>query len=158
MEWLLKILCRSRLFTALVCWFQLRCYYRESLRRVVLRRAGKGKTGPPRSRLGALALHLLSYQPTALLLEWLPALQLRRSYLHAAEIPPQLRYDYLFLTHPDRRPPLHGSFLKELPGDPATTIDIENFPAVQAMLAETALRTREKVSRAIRRYRQILSA
>lgn len=141
----LKLFCRSRIVTTLIAWLQLRNYYKYSIGKI--RGAPANKNARPPSRLGVLAFHLLSYQPSALLLQWLPTLQFRRSYLYAGAIEPHLRYEYLYQVSQDRLSGPLCSLPKQLPSDPARSVDIDGLPAVREMWAERARRKRNPILR-----------
>ena len=84
---LLKLLCRSRIVTALIAYHQARRWYFRRFTADGRVRKGNSKQLPTPS-LGVLAYYLLNVQPVAIAFQWLSLLQIRRAFLVAGAIAP----------------------------------------------------------------------
>jgi len=96
---LLKLVCRMRIVTTAVAWFQVRAFCG-----LVHRVGGQVPTGhnaPPRhNRPGALAIYSAVAVPVRCAFEWHPLRQLRQLWAGAGAIRPAERYRYLFARDP----------------------------------------------------------
>lgn len=152
-----KLICRSRIITAFVAWWQLRRHYRDVAKYRAYRLRSRIYTKPP-AQLGALAHYLLTSQPPLLLFRWRPVLHARRSYLYARAIASARRYEYLWEDSEEHFLTLCDSFGPRDAADPAARIDTAHLPEARALRAGINNPSRPRVLRTIRPNLQIPGA
>lgn len=106
---LLKLLCRSAIVTAIVAWVQARSFLKSISKfgRQSHWQVPKDRTErPPLPHLGVLATYAVLAVPVQFAFEWHPLRQLRQVWVGVRSIRPGLRFYYLFETSPEIRPSL----------------------------------------------------